>query len=321
MVALVTASFVWSVFGESTVVLKSGETLQGDIISDTNNVLRIIAHNASRTISFQREISHADIQSIQTETAAQAAERGSYEALSQFQLNPNQEQSADYCGQVIATYRKFLTDYPKSEKAPAIQQRLDAWQSELKHVSDGEVKFSDKWMTPEEKRPLAEHWQKQIKVQVAQNTLESLKKKLSELQRQRDVLANQLAMAEGNLTASQQTLGSLQDSQVPVYQNVTTPQHLGPGRVGGNATTTSQLVRDGSGNPVYTTVPNSERGTVQSNIAMYQQQISTGQQMLANLDAKIQDVQQEIPKAEQDYKVALKQLNPPPPPPPPPTTR
>ena len=316
MVALVTAGVITSAFGESTVVLKSGETIQGDIISDTNDVLQIKAHNASRSILYQRDISHTDIQSIQTETATQASERTDYEALSKIQLNPNQEQSADTCGQVIAVYQKFLIDYPNSDKAPAIQQRLEAWQAELRHVSDGEVKFGNKWMTPGDKQPLVEHWQKQMNVQAAQNTVDSLKKKLQDLQRQRDSLANNLAMAQGNLTASQQKLGSLQDSQAPVYQNVTTPQRSGPGRSGANATTTSQLMRDGFGNPVYTTVPNSERGAVQSDIAMYQQQVSTGQQALDTLDGKIKGMQIQIPRAEQDYKVALAQLNPPPPPPP-----
>jgi len=316
MIALVTVGVNTFVFGESTVVLKSGETLRGDIVSDTNDVLQMRAHNASRTILYQRDIPHADIQSILTESPAQAAERTDYEAYAKFQLNPNQEQSADYCSQVVTVFQKFLTDYPKSDKAPAVQQRLDAWQTELKHVSDGEVKFGDKWMTPEDKKPLVEHWQKQMNVQAAQDTLESLKKKLPELQRQREVLASRLAMAQGNLTASQQQLGSLQDSQAPVYQNVTTPQHSGPGKAGANATTTSQLMRDGSGNPVYTTVPNSERAGLQSDIAMYQLQVSTGQQMLGTLDAKIHGVEIQIPRAEQDYKVALAQLNPPPPPPP-----
>jgi hypothetical protein len=103
MVALATAGVISSAFGESTVVLKSGETLQGDILSDTNGVLQIKAHNASRSISYQRDISHADIQSIQTENPAQVAERTDYEALVKIQLNPNQEQSADTCGQVIVT--------------------------------------------------------------------------------------------------------------------------------------------------------------------------------------------------------------------------
>ncbi|MGD1019415.1 MAG: hypothetical protein ABSA12_08860 [Verrucomicrobiia bacterium] len=307
MVALVMAGFVASGFGESTVVLKSGETLQGDILSDTNDVLRISAHNASRTISYQRDIPHSDILRIQTETAAQIAERTDYEALSSFQLNPNQEQSADYCGQVIAAFQKFLTDHPTSDKAPAVQQRLDTWQAELRHVSDGEVKFGDKWMTPEDKQPLVEHWQKQMKVQSAQSTLESLKRKLSEFQRQREKLVNDLAMAQGNLTASQQQLGSLQDSQVPVYGTGTVPTwHRGSG-----ASSTTVPVYEGT-----TTVPNPQRAAVQSEIGMYQQQVATGEQMLQTLDAKIQSVQIQIPKAERDYTIAFAQLNAPPPPPP-----
>jgi hypothetical protein len=44
VVALAITGLVTSVSGESTVVLKSGETLQGDILSDTNDVLRIDLH-------------------------------------------------------------------------------------------------------------------------------------------------------------------------------------------------------------------------------------------------------------------------------------
>ncbi len=305
--ALAIAGPISSAFGESTVVLKSGETLQGDILSDTNDVLQIKAHNASRSISYQRDISHADIQTIQTETPAQIAERTDYEALSRFQLNPNQEQSADYSGQAIAALQKFLTDYPKSDKVSLIQQRLDAWQAELKHVSDGGVKFGNKWMSPEDKKPLVEHWQKQMNVQAAQDNLESLKRKLQDLQRQRDALAKNIALTQANLTASQQQLGGLQDSQVPVYGSgaVQTP-HAGSGA---NSTTV----------PVYagtTTVPNPQRGAVQGDIDMYQQQLSTGQHMLDALDAKIRGViQLQIPRAEQDYKIALAQLNPQAPPP------
>jgi hypothetical protein len=203
VVALVTVSLVSSVFGESTIILKSGETLKGDIISDTNDVLSIEAHNAARTISFERDISHADIQSIQTESSAQLRERADHEALSSFQLNPNQEQSVDYCGQAIAAFQKFLTDHPNSDNAPAVQQRLAAWQSELKHVSNSEVKFGDKWMTPEEKQPLVEHWQKEMNAQMARDALETLKKKLTSLQAQRDVLARNLAIAQANLGSVQ----------------------------------------------------------------------------------------------------------------------
>lgn len=206
MVALATAGAITSAFGESTVVLKSGETLQGDMLSDTNGVLQIRVYRGNHTVSSLRDIPHDDILSVQTETPAQTAERTDYQALSKFQLDPNQERSADYCRQVIAAHHKFLTDYPKADKAPAVQERLEAWQAELKHVSDGNVKFGDKWMAPEDKTPLVELWQKQMQAQAAQNTLESLKRKLSELQKERDAMAEHLAEAEANLANAQERL-------------------------------------------------------------------------------------------------------------------
>jgi chromosome segregation ATPase len=313
VVAVVTAGVISSVFGESTVVLKSGETLQGNIIFDTNDILRIEAHNANRTISYQRDISHDEIQSIQTDNPAQAAERADYEALSKFQLNPNQEQSIDYCSQVITAFQKFLTDYPKSDKSPAIQQRLGAWQSELKHVSDGEVKFGDKWMTPEEKQPLVEHWQKQMQVQAAQNTLESLKKQLRILQTKRDSLAESTAAAQGLLQAAQDQIKTLRDSQQPIYQ--TTTQPFQPYRDGQGHWIVSGPAQSSQSIVGYTTVPNPERATLQSEVSDYQRQVYSGPQALENLDAKIKVLEIQIPKAEQDCKIALAQLNPRPPPP------
>jgi hypothetical protein len=292
MVALAIMGLVTSASGESTVVLKSGETLQGDILSDTNDVLRIRAHNASRTLSYQRDISHSEIQSIQTENAAQAAERTDYEALSKFQLNPNQEQSADYCGQVIAAFQKFLIDYPNSDKAPSVQRRLETWQAELKHVSDGQVKFGDKWMTAEDKAPLVEHWQKQMNVQAAQNTLESLKNKLSELQRQRDVLAENLATAQGRLDATQS------------FQIIGSTPYGGPVVISRDEHQNRSQTR-----ATRALAPPNATSDQLSGPAFYEQQVATGRQMLETQDRTIGDVQQQISRAEQDYKNALAQLN------------
>src|ERR1017187_94214 len=152
---LVAAGWLATAFGESIVTLKSGDVLRGDIVSDTNDVVQIRAFNANRTISSLRNIPRPDIQTIYTETPAEAAERVDYFALSKFQLHPDQEQSPDFCTQWIAAFEKFLRDYPKSDKAATVRQRITVCQAELKHVADGEVKFGDRWMTPVEKKPLA----------------------------------------------------------------------------------------------------------------------------------------------------------------------
>ena len=302
-IILITPVILICAFGESIVTLKSGEVLQGQILSDTNGVVHIRAFSHNHTISSLRDISHSDIQTIQTETPAQIAERTDYEALSRFQLNPNQEQTVDWYNQWIGAFQKFVKNYPDSDKLPAIRNDIALCQAESKNVAEGKVKFANQWMSVEAKR-----------VAAAEYTIQSLKSQLADLQRQRDKLAENVAAAQGNLAAAQQKLSTLQDSQVPVYQTVTRQQHLGPGKVGGNAVTTTELAHDGYGNPIYTTQGNPERASVLSEIALYQQQLATGPQMLATFDRRIQDVRSQIAKAEQDYASARAQLSLPPPP-------
>jgi hypothetical protein len=63
---------------------------------------------------------------------------------------------------------------------------------------------------------------------------------------------------------------------------------------------------------------NLDAGSADSRISMYQEQISLGEAQLSDLDAKINEVQQQITLAVQNYESILAQLSQPPPPPPPP---
>jgi hypothetical protein len=160
-------------------------------------------------------------------------------------------------------------------------------------MTDGEVKFGNRWMTPVEKKPLA------------------LAKELAGLERQRDVLAKTIARLQGDLQEGQAHLQRLQDSQQPVYA--------------------TRLVRDGRGNIAGTeryatgqmqTVPNPERPGVLAAVAKFQQQLGADQAALASLNVKTQDLKFQIPQAQRAYEAALARANqaavqaakPPPPP-------
>jgi len=269
---LCVASMPGAALAESIVILKSGEVLHGDIVSDTNEVLEIRAYSANRTISSLRDVPRADVQNIHEETPAEAAERVDYFALSKFQLNPDQEQTAEFYNQWIAAFQKFLHDFPASDKVAIIQQELEACRAELKHVADGEVKFGDRWMTPLEKEPLV------------------LAKQLAELQQQRDSLAATIGGARGKLAGLQTKLQTLQDTQEPIYE-------------------TRLVGRNHSQETYYTgqtrIVPNPERPKVQADIVALQQQIGSGNQALYSLDAKIQGVKAQIPEAQRAYEAAV----------------
>jgi hypothetical protein len=319
-VLLVVCPFIWA-HGESIITLKSGAVLQGDIVSDTNDVVQIRAFSHNHTISALRDVSRSDIQSIHEETPAEIAERTDYEALLKFQLDPNQEQTVEWYHQWIGAFQKFLSDYPASDKKPTVQRYVELCQTESQNVADGKVKFGNQWMTVKEKR-----------VQVALYAVESLKNRLADLERERKKLTENLGVAQGNLAGAQQKLQSLQDTQVPINQTTTSSgiRRDSTGRIISAPVQTRQQFTG-----AYQTIPNPERPAVLNQIQFYQQQIGQGQATLQSLDSKIGEVQQvEIPKAQRTYQIALAQSQeaptpvvakveepapaPPPPPPPPP---
>lgn len=307
-----------------SVTLNDGEVIQGEIVSETDAQVVVEMSNSSRTITSHRSILKSDIKTIQREPAQQKQERRAYEALAKLQLNPNQEQSTDYCTQGIAAFEKFLGEYPNSDKAAIIQQRVEAWHAELRHVADGQVKFGDKWMTPDEKQPLVDHWQKQLNVQAVQGTLQTLKNQLADLKRQRSTQAEGLAVAQAQLNGLQTKLASLQATPLPTYdirihsgKSFTLFRNAAGVWYYKDAMGQWEVVPhdfDKLGNDLgQRTVPNLDRPQVQHSIALSQQQIASGQQALDALDAKIRGVVTQIPNVESQYRIAVAKLQEPPP--------
>ena len=191
-------------------------------------------------------------------------------------MDSDQEQSSNFYVQWTAAFEKFLKDYPKSDKTTIIQQHIEVCQAELKHMADGEVKFANKWMTPEEKKPLA------------------LAKQLAEFENQRLVLAKTVATLQGRLQGRQQQLQNLQDTQEPIYAT----RLVGPNHY-------AQQYNTGQ----YRTVPNPERPAALGDIIACQQQIGSGQASLAGLDSKIQGLKVQIPQAQRAHEAALANAN------------
>jgi hypothetical protein len=209
-------------------------------------------------------------------------------------LDPNQEYTPAHYAAGIAVFENFLAKHPNSAHADYIHSQIVAWKSESDNVASGKVKFNNQWMTPEAKAPLVERLQKQMYVQAAQNTLASLKKKLSELQDHRDSLAEQVAAADGNLKSAHERLRTIPESlRDPIYKDYVYSNGATDRRIAG-----------------YTTVPNPERQAARDECDVYQQLVSSGPQKLANLDMKIRGIQIQIPRAEQDYANALAQVSP-----------
>jgi hypothetical protein len=257
-----------------TLTLKSGDVLEGQIISETETQIEIHVSLYHGTIFATRQVDKSDIQSIVHETVEQKQEKAVYASLAKYTLNPNQELTKDQYAAGIAAFEKFQAKFTNSAATAEISKRLADWQTEAGNVASGKVKFASAWMTPEEK-----------KVQAAQEALQSLKSQLADLQVQRAKLGATIATTQAKLTAAQ----------------------------GGTAASPGGGRRDLAGRLTagVTTPQQEEAPTGQSgDVAAYQQQISQQQATLASLDAKINDIQSQIPQREQDSKLAIAQSKP-----------
>lgn len=325
-----------------TVTLNSGEVLQGRILSETDTQVEVEVSLYHGSIITKRQVLKTDIQSIVRENLEQQQEKAAYEALSKYTLNPNHELTRNQYAAGIAAFQKFQATYTNSSFAADINKRIADWRTESSNVESGKVKFANQWMTPEEKRTQPEASQKQPReekrtqaqapqkparvekrtqpeasqkppqVEVPQDDLPTLTNQLASLQIERKKAAEDLRVAEGQLTAAQTQLASLKDTTEPRYDPATKAQ-----------------MKDDRGNPVFQIIPNPGRPDAESRVDSAQHQVNRGHGTLASLDKKISDVQSRIQKLSKAQQPTLVKSNEPPkqtvakvqpsrPPPPPP---
>jgi len=258
-----------SLLKADTLTLKSGDVLEGQILSETDTQIEIRVSLYHGTIFSTRQVDKADVQSIVRETPEQKQEKAAYASLVKYTLNPNQELTKDQYEAGIAAFEKFQAKFTNSAATAEINQRLMDWKAEAGNVASGKVKFASTWMTPDEK-----------KVKAAQEALQSLKSQLADLQVQRAQLAATIATTQAKLTAAQpapapSSAGERRDLAGRLTAGITAPQQ-GEASAG----------------------PSSE-------VTAYQQQISQEQGTLTSLDAKIKDIQTQIPQREQEAKLAI----------------
>ena len=160
---------------DDSVTLNSGEIVKGRITSQTDADVTIEVTNERHTIFTTRIIARADIKEVYKPTPEQRQANAAYEALGRYQLNPNQELKPTDYAEGIAAFDKFSAAYPNSEQATNIVARQTEWRFEKFEVDNGRVKFADKWMMPESKKPLVEEQQRQSLEQSLPNQVQIVK--------------------------------------------------------------------------------------------------------------------------------------------------
>src|SRR5829696_7604167 len=127
-----------------TVTLKSGEKLEGRILSETDTEVTIEV-SVTSSIKDQRVVKKADVDKIdKVQPDAEA-----WVGLKNISVGEESLEPADY-HRYIAVLNSFVSQFPQSSHASEAKQKVTALQEELKRVEAGEMKLGGKWLTADE---------------------------------------------------------------------------------------------------------------------------------------------------------------------------
>ena len=125
-----------------TVTLSTGETVEGKILSETNEQITIEA-KVSASITDERVIPKKDILKIQKTDP----EIGAFNAIKNIKLNPQSSLRIETYARDIAALNNYLASFPSGTHSTEAKATLDSFKEEQERVSKGEVKFLGKWLS------------------------------------------------------------------------------------------------------------------------------------------------------------------------------
>jgi len=126
-----------------TVVLKSGERIEGKILSETDAEVKI--ETRAGGIVDERTVPKADIAKVEKVTPDEVA----WQPLKTLQPGANSLPATQY-DRVLTLLRSFASQFPQSTHMAEAQKALAAFEEEKKRVDAGELKLQGKWITKEE---------------------------------------------------------------------------------------------------------------------------------------------------------------------------
>lgn len=127
-----------------TVTLKSGEVLDGTILSDTEQEVVMDVKIASG-ISDQKKIARADVQAVTKTTVDQAA----YEPIKDWTVGARSLPLANYDG-ILNPLQSFVSQYPQSAHTADVKAKIEAFKAEQARVKAGELKWDNRWYNREQ---------------------------------------------------------------------------------------------------------------------------------------------------------------------------
>jgi hypothetical protein len=127
-----------------TVILKSGEKMEGRILNESETEVTIEVP-VTASIKDQRVIKKADVAKIEKVQP----DLETWATLKNLGIAQESQDSADY-QRAINLLNGFVTQYPQSAHAAEAKTKISQLQEEQKRVEAGELKLGGKWMTADE---------------------------------------------------------------------------------------------------------------------------------------------------------------------------
>ncbi|MEI8234831.1 MAG: PTPDL family protein [Verrucomicrobiota bacterium] len=127
-----------------TATLKSGEILNGKILSETDQEIVMDVAISPRIID-EKKLAKSDVQSV----ARTPADETAYQALNEHQIGTHSLKLAAY-PPLLKDLDAFLKTYPESARAADVKKTLEALKQEQARVKAGELKWDNRWYTPKE---------------------------------------------------------------------------------------------------------------------------------------------------------------------------
>lgn len=127
-----------------TITLKSGEILNGKILSETAQSVLMDVTVASG-ITDQKEIAKSEIRTSVTTPADEIA----FQEIKGCQIDSRSLPASSYVA-IVRSLEAFLKKYPQSSRTEEVQATLAAFKEEQAQVKAGSMKLENRWYTKEE---------------------------------------------------------------------------------------------------------------------------------------------------------------------------
>lgn len=127
-----------------TVTLKSGEKIEGKVLSETDTEV-VIEYKVSASITDSRTVPKAEVASVDKAGPDVAA----YEAIKNLKPGPFSQPAENY-ERIIAALQNFVNTYAASTHVAEVKETLAQFQAEKGRVDGGEVKIAGNWLSKEQ---------------------------------------------------------------------------------------------------------------------------------------------------------------------------